>query len=164
LYFALNLPASGPFLTKVKGLYHSNLPSTLEFVCDVPSLLHAHTNKNQKMQILTNTYRRRAHARAHPHTRKHQHRNTCTRHLQSLDDDVLRHSFQHHIWVCLIISDSIERSHLICFTCSTLFLRLYWNRICSTSSFSCNDGPLEHIIIKHASKESPIEWLCAVRI
>ena len=27
----------------VKGLYHSNLPSTLELVCDVPSLLHAHT-------------------------------------------------------------------------------------------------------------------------
>jgi hypothetical protein len=25
----------------VKGLYHSNLPSTLELVCDVPSLLHA---------------------------------------------------------------------------------------------------------------------------
>ena len=44
----------------VKGLDHSNLPSTLELVCDVPSLLHAHTNKIQKMQIqiLTNTYRR----------------------------------------------------------------------------------------------------------
>jgi hypothetical protein len=69
----------------------------------------------------------RVHARTH--TRKHQHRNTCTRHLQSLDDDVLRHIFQHHIWVCLIIPDRIERSHLICFTCSTLFLRLYWNRI-----------------------------------
>ena len=27
----------------VKGLYHSNLPSTLELVCDVPSLLHANT-------------------------------------------------------------------------------------------------------------------------
>jgi hypothetical protein len=27
----------------VNGLYHSNLPSTLELVCDVPSLLHAHT-------------------------------------------------------------------------------------------------------------------------
>ncbi len=27
----------------VKGLYYSNLPSTLELVCDVPSLLHAHT-------------------------------------------------------------------------------------------------------------------------
>ena len=34
-----------------------------------------------------------------------------------------------HIWVCLIIPDRIERSYLICFTCSTLFLRLYWNRI-----------------------------------
>jgi hypothetical protein len=54
----------------VKGLYHSNLPSTLELVCDVPSLLHAHTNKNQKMQmqILTNTYRRCAHAQTHTHT------------------------------------------------------------------------------------------------
>jgi hypothetical protein len=27
----------------VKGLDHSNLPCTLELVCDVPSLLHAHT-------------------------------------------------------------------------------------------------------------------------
>jgi hypothetical protein len=27
----------------VKGLYHFNLTSTLELVCDVPSLLHAHT-------------------------------------------------------------------------------------------------------------------------
>ena len=27
----------------VQGLDHSNLPSTLELVCDVPSLLHAHT-------------------------------------------------------------------------------------------------------------------------
>ena len=27
----------------VKGLDHSNLPSTLELVCDVPSLLHANT-------------------------------------------------------------------------------------------------------------------------
>ena len=26
-----------------KGLYHSNLPSTLELVCDVPSLLHENT-------------------------------------------------------------------------------------------------------------------------
>ncbi len=26
----------------------------------------------------------------------------------------------------------------------------------STSSFSCNDGPLEQIIISHASKESPM--------
>jgi hypothetical protein len=88
-----------------------------------------HTIKNQKMQmqILTDTHRRRAHARTH--TRKHQHRKTCTRHLQSLDDDVLRHILQHHIWVCLIIPDNIERSHLSCFTCSTLFLRLYWNRI-----------------------------------
>jgi hypothetical protein len=34
----------------VKGLDHSNLPSTPELVCDVPSLLHAHTNKFQKMQ------------------------------------------------------------------------------------------------------------------
>jgi len=148
-----------------------------------------------QMQILTNTYRRRAHARTHAHTlwtlelfrgnvgihrahkaiqvdgcrprrmsllrfpwlssirnsfklrglyrrsyfgprtcgggitRKHQHGKTCTRHLQSLDDDVLRHILQHHIWVCLNIPDSIERSHLICFTCSTLFLRLYWNII-----------------------------------
>jgi hypothetical protein len=82
----------------------------------------------------------RTHAHTHTHTRtrtrtrKHQHRNTCTRHLQSLDDDVLRHILQHHIWVCLIIPDSIERSHLICFTCSTLFLRLYWNAIETTFS------------------------------
>jgi hypothetical protein len=34
----------------------------------------------------------------------------------------------------------------------------------STSSFSCNDGPLEQIIIRHASKESPMRWRCAVRI
>jgi hypothetical protein len=27
----------------VKGLDHSNLPSTLKLVCDVPYLLHAHT-------------------------------------------------------------------------------------------------------------------------
>ena len=54
----------------VKGLDHFNLPSTLELVCDVPSLLHAHTNKIQKMQIqiLTNTYTARTH--------KHQHKNT----------------------------------------------------------------------------------------
>jgi len=90
---------------------------------------HASSIRKIQMKILTNTYRRRAHAHTHTHTRKHQHRNTCTRHLQSLDDDVLRHILQHHIWVCLIIPDSIERSHLICFTCSTLFLRLYWNRI-----------------------------------
>ena len=45
----------------VKGLDHSNLPSTLELVCDVASLLHSHKNKIQitKIQILTNTYRRR---------------------------------------------------------------------------------------------------------
>ena len=43
-----------------KRVRHSHLPSTLELVCDVPSLLHAHTNKTQKMQVqvLTNTYRR----------------------------------------------------------------------------------------------------------
>jgi hypothetical protein len=37
----------------VKGLYHSNLPSTLELVCNVPSLLHAHTKtKFRKFQSL----------------------------------------------------------------------------------------------------------------
>jgi hypothetical protein len=34
----LNLATWGP----VKGLDHSNLPSLLELVCDVPSLVHAH--------------------------------------------------------------------------------------------------------------------------
>jgi hypothetical protein len=86
-------------------------------VCDVPSLLHAHTQtKIRKCKCKF--------SRTHIDVAR-----THTRHLQSLDDDVLRHILQHHIWVCLIIPDSIERSHLICFTCSTLFLRLYWNRI-----------------------------------
>jgi hypothetical protein len=46
----------------VKGLYHSNLPSTLELVCDVPSLSHAHTqtksenaNANSHEHISTHT-------------------------------------------------------------------------------------------------------------
>jgi hypothetical protein len=115
----------------VKGLDHSNLPSTLELVCDVPSLLHAHTQtKIRKCKCkFSRTHIDVARTHAHTHTRKHQHRNTCTRHLQSLGDNVLRHILQHHSRVCLIIPDSIERSHLIFFTCSTLFLRLYWNRI-----------------------------------
>ena len=38
----------------VKGLYHSNLPSTLELVCDVPFLLHARsqTKFRNKIQFL----------------------------------------------------------------------------------------------------------------
>ena len=88
----------------VKGLYHSNLPSTLELVCDVPSLLHANTQtKIRKCKCkFSRTHIDVActHTHTHTHTRKHQHRNTCTRHLQSLDDDVLRHILQHHIWVC----------------------------------------------------------------
>jgi hypothetical protein len=74
----------------VKGLYHSNLPSTLELVCDEHSLLHAHTQtKFRKCKC--------------KFSRTHIDVDTCTRHLQSLDDDVLRHILQHHIWVCLII-------------------------------------------------------------
>jgi hypothetical protein len=91
--------------------------------CAFP-VARTHTNEIQKMQIqvLTNTCRCRANT--HTLTRKRKHRNTCTR-LQSLEDNVLRNILQHHSWVCLLISDSIERSHLILFTCSTLFLRLY---------------------------------------
>ena len=46
-----------------RGLDHSNLPSTLELVCDVPYLLHTQTSKIEKrpIQILTNTYRRHTH-------------------------------------------------------------------------------------------------------
>ena len=61
----------------VKGLDHSNLPSTLELVCDVPSLLHAHTNKIQQMQIqiLKNTLDgTRSHTRnTQTPTQKHMH-------------------------------------------------------------------------------------------
>ena len=79
----------------------------------------------RSIQILfSRTHHDRCCARTHTLTRKHQHSNACTRHLQSLDDNVLRNIIQHHSWVCLIIPDSIERSHLICFTCSTLFLTL----------------------------------------
>jgi hypothetical protein len=65
----------------VKCLDHSNLPSTLELVCDVPSLLRAHTQtKIRKCKYkFSRTHIDVACARAH--TRKHQHSNTCTRHL-----------------------------------------------------------------------------------
>jgi hypothetical protein len=81
----------------VKGLYHSNLPSTLELVCDVPSLLHANTQtKIRKCKCkFSRTHIDVACTHTHTHTHKHQHRNTCTRHLQSLDDNVLRHILQH---------------------------------------------------------------------
>jgi len=56
--------------------------------------IHTHTNEIQKMQtrILTNTCRCRA--RTHTLTHKHQHSNTCTRHLQSLEDNILRNIMQ----------------------------------------------------------------------
>jgi hypothetical protein len=95
----------------------------------LPCCMQTHKQKSENANANSHEHISTSRARTHTHTRKHQHRNTCTRHLQSLDDDVLRHILQHHIWVCLIIPDRIERSHLICFTCSTLFLRLYWNRI-----------------------------------
>jgi hypothetical protein len=90
----------------VKGLDPSNLPSTLELVYDVPSLLHARTQtKFRKCNTSSHEHISRSRAHTHTHTRKHQHSNICTRHLQSLEDNVLRHILQRRSWVCLIIPD-----------------------------------------------------------
>ncbi len=109
----------------VKSLDHSNLPSTLELVCAMYLPCCTHTHKQNSENANTNSHehistsRAQSHARTHTHTHTHLHRNTCTRHLQSLEVNVLRHILQHHSWVCLIIPDSIERSHLIFFTYNT---------------------------------------------
>jgi hypothetical protein len=76
----------------VKGLDHSNLPYTFKIVCDVPCLLHAHTNKIQKMQIqiLTNTYKRHTHTHTHTHTQTHTHTHTQTpthKHMHTTPSD-----------------------------------------------------------------------------
>ena len=94
----------------------------------LPCCMQTHKQKSENANANSHEHISTSRARTHTHTRKHQHRNTCTRHLQSLDDDVLRHTFQH-----LGLPHNLrqhQRSHLICFTCITLFLRLYWNRIC----------------------------------
>jgi hypothetical protein len=69
--------------------------------------MHTHKQKSENANANSHEHISTSRARTHTHTRKHQHRNTCTRHLQSLDDDVLRYILHHHIWVCLIIPDSI---------------------------------------------------------
>ena len=113
----------------VKGLDHSNVPSTLKLVCDAPSLLQyscTHTHKTIIRKCKYKFSRTHIHGtHCDTHTHKYQHRNTCTPHLQILDDHAFRHILQHHSCVCLIIPDSIECSNLILFTCSTLLLRLY---------------------------------------
>jgi hypothetical protein len=61
----------------VKDLDHSNLPSTLELVCDVPSLLHAHTQtKFRKCKYkISRTHidgaRTHTHANANTPTQQH---------------------------------------------------------------------------------------------
>jgi len=65
----------------VKGLDHSNLPSTLELVCDAPSLLQyscTHTPKQNSENANTNSreHIKAAHARARAHTHTHTHKRT----------------------------------------------------------------------------------------
>ena len=64
----------------VKDLDHSNLPSTLELVCDVPSLLHARTQTRfRKCKYkFSRTHMDCTHTHARTHTRKRQQRNTYT--------------------------------------------------------------------------------------
>ena len=64
----------------VKGLYHSHLPATLELVCDVPSLLHAHTQtKIRKCKCKfprTHIDVARTHTHAHTRTPTQEHTHT----------------------------------------------------------------------------------------
>ena len=66
------LAREGP---SVKGLDHSNPPSTLELVCDAPSLLHARTQTNfRKCRYkFSRTHIDVARAHTHTHTHKHKH-------------------------------------------------------------------------------------------
>jgi hypothetical protein len=62
----------------VKGLDHSDLPSTIELVCDVPSLLHAHTQTNirkckSNSHEHISTSRARTYTHANTNTRTHAH-------------------------------------------------------------------------------------------
>ena len=126
-----------PELVSVRALHFSYLSkalitptshplSNLSAMC-LPCCTHTHKRNSENANI--SSHEHISMSRAHSHTPTHQHTNTCTRHLQSLEDNVLRHILQHHSWVCLIISDSIEHNHLIFFTCSKLLLQLYWDRI-----------------------------------
>jgi hypothetical protein len=61
----------------VKGLDHSNLTSTLELVCDVPSLLHAHTQT--KIRKCKCKFSRTHIDVASTHTHTHTHTQTPTK-------------------------------------------------------------------------------------